>query len=71
MATTVAEMTVAELRRLIEDVVQEKLAEMVTDPDAGLELRPELVDQLRQQMAAVGRGERGIPLAELRGRFAR
>ena len=60
MATTVAEMTVSELRELIGDVVEEKLAEAV-DPDEGLRLRPEFAARLRERMAAVDRGERGVP----------
>jgi hypothetical protein len=57
MATTVAEMTVAELRNLIAEVVEEKLAEAV-DPNEGLKLRPEFVAKVRARMAAV---ERGVP----------
>jgi hypothetical protein len=72
MATTVAELTVAEFRDLISDVVEEKLAELVRDPDEGLELRPEFVAELKRRMERVAAGERGIPLDEvidrLRGR---
>jgi hypothetical protein len=59
MAATVAEMTVAELRDLIGDVVAEKLAEAV-DRDEGLRLRPEFEARIRERMAAVDRGERGV-----------
>ena len=62
MAMTIADMTVAELRQLIADVVEEKLVEVLLDPDYGLELRPEVAARLREQMAAVERGERGVPL---------
>ena len=65
MATTVAEMTVAELRALIGDVVEEKLAEAHFDPDEGLELRPEFAAKLREEMAAIDRGERGVPGEEV------
>ncbi|HEV8629878.1 MAG TPA: hypothetical protein VGV61_06130 [Thermoanaerobaculia bacterium] len=64
MAATVAELTVSELRDLISEVVGEKLDELVGDPDEGLELRPQLVEQLRESMGRVARGERGIPLEE-------
>ena len=65
MATTVAEMTVTELRELIGDVVEEKLAEAGVDPDAGLQLRPEFVERLRKRMADIERGERGVPADEV------
>lgn len=68
MAPTVADMTVDELRNLIAEVVEEKLAEVV-DPDAGLQLRPEFVEQLRESQARAARGERGIPLEEVEARL--
>lgn len=58
---TVAEMTPEQLRRLIEQVLDERLG----DPDAGLELRPEVVAGLREQDARVAAGERGKPLADV------
>lgn len=64
MATTVADMTVSELRSLIAEVVEEKLAEAV-DPDEGLKLRPEFAAKLREEMAAIDRGERGVPGEEV------
>ena len=38
----VADLTVEELRALIKEAVQEELRELWSDPDKGLELRPEL-----------------------------
>lgn len=64
MATTVADLTPAELRELIEAAVDEKLVEFFGDPDEGLELRPEVVERLKRQMKRVADGERGVPLAE-------
>jgi len=60
MATTVADMTPAELRSLIAEVFEEKLAEVV-DPDDGLKLRPEFAAKLRERMADIDRGEQGVP----------
>lgn len=59
MATTVAEMTVGELRDLIRNVVEETLGEAF-DPDEGLRLRPEFVARVRERMAAIDHGERGV-----------
>ena len=43
---TVADLTVDELRDIIRETVRETLLER--DPDAGLELRPEIVELLSQ-----------------------
>jgi len=37
---TVKDLSVEELRTLIAEVVEEKFREILTDPDAGLALRP-------------------------------
>lgn len=63
MAATVADLTPSELRLLIEDVVQEKLVELLGDPDEGLELRPEVREQLERQRMRRERGELGTPLS--------
>ncbi len=50
METTVSQMSVGELRKLISDVVsdvvEEKLAQYA-DPDAGLEFREDFVDLIK------------------------
>jgi len=63
MAATVADLTPSELRLLIEDVVQEKLVELLGDPDEGLELRPEIREPLERQRRRRERGARGTPLS--------
>jgi hypothetical protein len=65
MSTTVARMTKDELHEMIGAVVEEKLVELLGDPDAGLPLKKSVRDQLVRQMAAVARGERGKPLQEV------
>ncbi|NUO08736.1 MAG: hypothetical protein HUU08_08680 [Candidatus Brocadia sp.] len=50
----VSDMTVRELKKLIKDTVLE-----VIDPDYGLELKPEVEEELRESMKAK---EKGIPL---------
>lgn len=45
MATTIAEMTTDEFRDLIEAVIEQKLVELLGDPDAGLSLRKALQDR--------------------------
>ncbi len=50
----VSEMTVRELKKLIKDTVLEAI-----DPDYGLELRPEVVSELKESLK---RKEKGTPL---------
>ncbi len=61
-------MSVHDLRTMItgivSDVVEEKLARFV-DPDAGLELRDEFVELMRQQNERVRLGERGVPFEDV------
>lgn len=53
MTTTVAQMTKEELREMIqaivETVIEQKLAEIFSDPDEGLELRETVRDSLLLQ----------------------
>lgn len=65
MSTMVAEMSVADLRELIDELLEEKLGEILGDPDEGLTIRPEVREQLRRQMDRVKRGEYGVPLSEI------
>jgi hypothetical protein len=59
MATTIAEMTRDELREMIETSVEQKLLELLGDPDEGLELRKTVRDRLVRQQKAVAKGEHG------------
>jgi hypothetical protein len=65
MSTTVAQMTKDELQEMMGAVVEQKLVELLGDPDDGLSLKKSVRDQLERQMAAVARGERGKPLEEV------
>lgn len=65
MSATIAQMTPDELREMIESIIEQKLAELLADPDNGLILRPEVEERLRRQMAAVAGGERGYSLNDV------
>ncbi|MEJ5252338.1 MAG: hypothetical protein HPY54_04805 [Chthonomonadetes bacterium] len=67
--TTVAELTVDELRELIREVVTETIAEMLADPDAGLELREEIREALKQSIAAYRSGASTTPAESLAARL--
>ena len=61
MATKVAQMTKDELREMIETTVEQKLVELLGDPDEGLPLRKVIRDRLLRQRESVAAGERGEP----------
>ncbi len=65
MASKVSEMTATELKEMIETIVEQKLLELLGDPDEGLSLRKSLLDRLRRQKRAVAKGARGVPLEEV------
>jgi hypothetical protein len=65
MSARVAELTVDELKQIIEEAVEQKLEEMLGDPDEGLELREEIKARLRSSLEAEHRGARGIPAQDV------
>ena len=62
MAKTVADMTATELRQLVGSAIEEKLIQLLGDPDEGLVLRENLRKRLLRQKRAVSKGERGESL---------
>ncbi|MCJ7663257.1 MAG: hypothetical protein MUO24_03340 [Desulfobacterales bacterium] len=59
MATKVAQMTKDELQQMIEATIEQKLLELLGDPDEGLSFRKLVHDRLLRQKKAVATGERG------------
>lgn len=62
---TVAQMSKDELKELIETSVEQKLLELLGDPDEGLEIRESVRDRLLRQKKAVAAGERGEPFEDV------
>jgi hypothetical protein len=62
---TIAQMTKDELRELIENIIEQKLLELLGDPDEGLPIRKAVRDRLVRQKEAVASGERGEPLEDV------
>ena len=62
---TVSQMTKEELRKMIESIIEEKLLELLGDPDEGLPIRKTIRERLVRQKEAVARGERGEPFEEV------
>jgi len=69
MSTIVAELTVDELKHIIHEAMEEKLSEMLGDPDEGLELREEIKARLRRSLEAERSEVRGIPAQEVAAQF--
>ena len=59
---TVADLTIPEFRRLIRQTVAEVVAELLDDPDEGLELRADFVEEMQSRLAS---DEPTIPAEEV------
>ena len=64
---TVAQMTIPQLKTLIQSTVKETLLEVLGDPDAELELKPEFEERLRQAVAHVTSDGQLLSMDELIG----
>jgi len=69
MATTVGEMTTGEFKAMIEAIIEQKLTELLGDPDEGLPVREALRERLARQQEAVAAGERGEALDDVARRL--
>ncbi len=66
---TLARMTVEEFREVVEEAVERKLTEMLSDPDKGRILRATVAQRLRRSLQTTRRGERGVPARDVAKRF--
>ena len=66
---TVAQMSQAEFRRMLEEVVEvaveQKLLELLGDPDEGLEIREAVQVRLLRQREEVATGQYGRPFEDV------
>jgi hypothetical protein len=62
MAANVGQLSTDELKEIIGSVVEQKLKEILGEPDEGLELRVDVRGRLLRQKKAVAKGERGEQL---------
>lgn len=62
---TVAQMTTDELKQMIGELIEQKLLELLGDPDEGLPIRKALRGRLLRQKRAVAGGERGEPFDDV------
>lgn len=62
---TVAQTSKDELKEMIEVTIEQKLLELLGDPDEGLEIRKSVRERLLRQKKAVAAGERGEPFEDV------
>jgi len=60
-----SDLTMEKLRELIGEVVEEKLLELLGDPDAGLEIRDDVRERLLRSLDALERGEPTVAMEKL------
>jgi hypothetical protein len=58
-------MTKDQFREMLGDTIEQKLIELLGDPDDGLAIRSSVRARLLRQKRRVARGERGEPLADV------
>lgn len=68
-ATKVADLTINEFRELVQEVVIQTLSEMMGDPDEGLKLRDDFVEELKQSLANVEAGGKTVPAQKVAERL--
>jgi hypothetical protein len=66
---TLKDLTIDEFKAVVGEVIEEKLRELLADPDAGLSLRPEIEARLREQLQNPQLDGESIPAAEVARRL--
>jgi hypothetical protein len=61
----VKDLTIEELKLLIQETVAETIQSLLIDPDQGKQLKPEVKQQLLDSLQRTQSGERGIPAEEV------
>ena len=64
-ATKVADLTIDEFRKLVQEVVIQTLSEMMGDPDEGLKLRDDFAEELKQSLANMEAGGKTVPMQKI------
>jgi len=65
MSVTISQITKEQLRELIEDIVEQKILELLGDPDEGLLIKEETIERLKKQKIETKVGNRGRPFDEV------
>lgn len=67
--STVADLTIADLKNLIREVTTQTIRELLSDPDVGLELRDEFEGQLQLSLETTPAGDKTTPAPEIAQRL--
>jgi hypothetical protein len=65
MSVTVAQMSKDEFKEMLAMTVEQKLLELLGDPDEGLAIRKSVRERLVRQKKTVAAGERGEPFEDV------
>jgi hypothetical protein len=65
----VADLRIEEFRELVREIVVQALSEALIDPDQGLELREDFVEELQRSLATLRAGARPLPAREVAERL--
>ncbi|MBA2737345.1 MAG: hypothetical protein H0U50_11240 [Pyrinomonadaceae bacterium] len=69
MSVKVLQITVEDLRQVVDEMVEEKLAVLFKDPEDDLEFTDELKEILARQSERIKRGDRGEALEDVVARL--
>jgi hypothetical protein len=69
VVSSVADLTVEELKELIRETVSQTIVEMLGDPDKGMELRQDVKERLGRSLATVQAGGKTIPAHQVAARL--
>jgi len=69
MSVTLRDMSVEQFRKLLRTELKESLRELLTDPDAGLALRPAFVRRLRRSLEHLDNGDETVAADEMARRL--
>ena len=65
----IGDLTVHEFKELVRESVIQSIAELLGDPDQGLDLRDDLTEDLQRSLAEVAGGGRTMSLADVAERL--
>ena len=68
-ASSVADLTVDELKELIREAVSQTIAEMLGDPDKDMELREEVQERLERSLAMMEAAGKTVPANQVAARL--
>lgn len=63
---SIKDITIADLKKIVADAIEEKFQEYLGDPDEGLELREEIIEKLKAQKVV---RKKRIPMAQVAKEF--